>query len=158
MRKLKIYLETTLFNFYFDKDREAHAATVRLFEDIAVGKFEAYTSTYVTDELESAPKTKRDNMLKLITKYDIKVLPPINEADKLADIYIAEGIIPPKYRTDGVHIAVATVYELDFIVSMNFQHIVKLKTTLMTRTVNIMNGYRPVEINSPMEVVENENA
>ena len=47
MRKLKAYIETTLFNFYFDKDREAHAATVALFEDIAAGKYEAFTSDYV---------------------------------------------------------------------------------------------------------------
>ena len=38
MRKLKIYLETTLFNFYFDKDREAHAETVN---------FEIYTPVEV---------------------------------------------------------------------------------------------------------------
>ena len=30
MRRLKIYLETTVFNHYFDADREAHAATVKL--------------------------------------------------------------------------------------------------------------------------------
>ena len=28
MRTQKIYLETTLFNYYFDKDRDAHADTV----------------------------------------------------------------------------------------------------------------------------------
>ena len=44
MRKPKIYLETTLFNFYVDQERDAHADTVRLFEDIAAGKYEAYTS------------------------------------------------------------------------------------------------------------------
>ena len=45
MRKQKIYLETTLFNFYFDTDREAHADTVKLFKEIAAGKYEAFTST-----------------------------------------------------------------------------------------------------------------
>ena len=38
MRKQKIYIETTLFHFYFDKDREAHVATVKLFNEIAAGK------------------------------------------------------------------------------------------------------------------------
>jgi len=52
MRKLKIYLETTLFNHYFDEDRGlAHDSTVALFEEIAVGKYEAFTSLYVIDEL-----------------------------------------------------------------------------------------------------------
>jgi len=54
MRKPKIYLETTMFNHYFDTDREAHAATVKLFEEVQSGKYEAFTSIYVTDELGNA--------------------------------------------------------------------------------------------------------
>jgi hypothetical protein len=46
MRTPKIYLETTIFNFYIDADRDAHADTVLLFEEIAAGKYEAFTSVY----------------------------------------------------------------------------------------------------------------
>ena len=110
MRVLKIYLETTLFNFYFDVDRGfAHTDTIKLFKEIAAGKYEAFTSTYVTDELENASEAKRDKMMGLLAEYDITVLAPNNEAVKMADIYVEEGIIPPKYRTDGLHIAIATV-------------------------------------------------
>ena len=159
MRKFKIYLETTLFNFFVDVDRGfAHTDTVRLFNEIAAGKYEAFTSTYVTEELENAPEMKRDIMMELIRKYGIAVLAPNDEALKLADIYVREKIIPLKYRTDGLHIAIATVNDLDMIISMNFQHIVKRKTKLATGNVNILNGYRAVEIHSPMEVVDNEDS
>ena len=132
MRKPKIYLETTIFNYYFDADRDAHADTVKLFKEIKSGKYEAYTSIYVTNELIEAEEPKRSNMLALITEYNITVLPASEEARNLADIYVSEGIIPQKYRTDGVHIAVTTVNDLDMIVSMNFQHIVKRKTIVAT--------------------------
>jgi predicted nucleic acid-binding protein len=158
MRKLKIYIETTLFNFYIDKDRDAHADTVKLFKEIAVGKYEAFTSTYVTDELENAPKEKRDIMLDLITEYGINVLAPNDETVRIANLYVSEGVIPQKYRTDGLHIAIATVNVLDMVVSMNFQHIVKRKTRKMTELINTLNGYRAIEIFSPMEVVEDENS
>jgi len=157
MRKQKIYIETTLFNFYFDKDRDAHAATVKLFQEIAAGKYEAFTSTYVTDELESASEEKRDKMMGLITEYDITVLAPNDEAARLADIYVSEGAIPQRFRTDGLHIAIATVNDLEMIISMNFQHIVKRKTKMLTGNINVLNGYRAVEILNPMEVVEDEN-
>ena len=157
MRKQKIYLETTLFNFYFDKDREAHAATVKLFKEIAAGKYEAFTSTYVTDELENAPQEKRDKMIGLITEYGISVLAPNDDTVRIAELYTNEGIIPKKYFTDGLHIAIATVNDLDMIISMNFQHIVKRKTKIGTGNINALNGYRAVEIYAPMEVVENEN-
>jgi len=158
MRKQKIYLETTLFNHYFDDDRGiAHESTVTLFKEIAAGKYEAFTSTYVTDELEKASSDKRDKMISLIAEYDIAVLSPTDEAVRIADLYISENIIPQKYRTDGLHIAIATVNDLDMIISMNFQHIVKRKTKIGTGNINALNGYRAVEIYAPMEVIENEN-
>ena len=128
MRKQKIYLGTTLFNHYFDEHRGiAHKSTVALFKDIEAGKYEAYTSDYVTDELVRAPTEKRDKMIALIAQYGITVLELNEEAERLADIYIKQGVIPQKYRTDGVHIAVAAVNDLDMIISLNFQHIVKRK-------------------------------
>ena len=157
MRVPKVYLETTLFNFYVDKNREAHADTVKLFENIAAGKFEAFTSRYVIEELAKASEIKREKMLNLILKYDIPVLESNDEAAKLAELYVAEGIIPLRFHADGLHIAIAAVNDLDMIISMNFQHIVKRKTIQMTSHINRMNGYRAVEIYSPMEVVEDEN-
>ena len=98
MRKQKIYIETTLFNFYFDTDREAHSATVRLFEDIALGKYEAFTSDYVINELEETQGDKREKMIALVEQYGIAVLILNNEAERLADIYVRDGVIPLKYR------------------------------------------------------------
>jgi len=80
-----------------------------------------------------------------------------DEAERLADTYVEQGIIPLKYRTDGIHIAVAAVNDLDMIISMNFQHIVKRKTKIGTGNVNALNGYRAVEIYTPMEVNDHEN-
>ena len=158
MRKQRIYLETTLFNHYFDDDRGlAHTSTIALFKEIAAEKYEAFTSDYVTDELERAPAEKSEKMISLIEKYNITVLELSVEAEQLADTYVEQGIIPLKYRTDGIHIAVASVNDLDMIISLNFQHIVKRKTKIGTGSINAINGYRAIEIFNPMEVVENEN-
>ena len=121
-----------------------------------MGKYEAFTSRFVIDELNNAPEDKRDKMLNLILEHDILILETSDEAVRIADLYIAEKIIPSKYRTDGLHIAIATVNDLDMIISMNFQHIVKRKTKIGTRNINALNGYRAVEIYSPMEVMEDE--
>ena len=158
MRIPKIYVETTLFNHYFDEHRGlAHKSTVALFKEIAARKYEAFTSDYVTDELERVPADKSEKMIALIEQYGITVLELNEEAEQLADIYIEQGVIPLKYRTDGVHIAVAAVNDLDMIISLNFQHIVKRKTKIGTGNINALNNYRAVEIYNPMEVEENEN-
>jgi hypothetical protein len=67
MRKPKVYLETTIFNFCVDADRGfAHESTVALFREITAGKYAAYTSEYVVKELEATTTGKRDKMLSLI--------------------------------------------------------------------------------------------
>ena len=81
MRKQRVYLETTLFNFYFYEDRGfAHEATVALFKEIADGKYEAFTSAYVLDELAQAPAEKRDKMMGLLAQFNISVLTYDSEA------------------------------------------------------------------------------
>ncbi|MCL2020377.1 MAG: hypothetical protein FWG70_11585 [Oscillospiraceae bacterium] len=59
MRKPKIYLETTMFNYYFDTERDAHSDTVTLFKEVKAGKYKAYTSSYVIDELLKTSDDRR---------------------------------------------------------------------------------------------------
>ena len=107
--------------------------------------------------MQDAPEPKRQKMIALIAEYDIKALVSNEDAAYLAGLYVDEGIIPIKFRTDGLHIAIASVNELDMIISMNFQHIVKRKTKIATANINALHGYRGIEILTPMEVVNNEN-
>ena len=70
----KMYLETTIFNYYFDKEREAHRDTVKLFEEIKAGKYEPYTSEYVVNELAKAPIEKQKLMLALFAEYNVTLI------------------------------------------------------------------------------------
>jgi len=153
MKKQKVYLETSLFNFYVDEiEKHSPGDTVRLFEEIAAGKYEAFTSAYVIRELKRASEKRRVKMLDLITRYNIMMLDDNDEVLRMADIYVEKGVIQEKYRMDGIHIATTAVNGLDMIVSMNLRHIVKCKTIKMTTHINIANGYRAVKICSPKEV------
>ena len=149
-------METTMFNYYFDEEREEqHEYTKKLFEMIKEGVFEAYTSTYVTDELENARKEKCEKMLALIEEYGMTILNESNEVDRIGNLYVKANIIPKGFLADAMHIATATVNRLDIIASMNLKHIVKHKTLEMTGIINIENGYNAVKIYSPKEVIEN---
>lgn len=157
MRIPKIYLETTMFNFYFADDApEKRQDTLKLFEEIRQGKYTPYTSVAVTDELLRAPEEKRAKMLRLIEEYGITVMEVDGESERLAEIYVSEGVVPKRYYADGLHIAITTVGELDFIVSYNFQHIVKRKTIMLTDVINVREGYKRIGIYSPMEVIDYE--
>jgi hypothetical protein len=71
-------------------------------------------------------------------------------------LFIEAGIIPPAYGTDGFHIASATVKGLDFIVSLNFRHIVKRKTIEKVELINFQEGYKRIGIYSPAEVTDHD--
>ena len=156
MRKQRVYFETTIFNYYFQPERDAHRATLHLFSALEQGKLEVFTSQFVIDELMLAPSPKREQMLELIARYGIPVLQPSEEAAKLAVLYLETGALPPASTADSLHIAIASVYGLDLIISLNFEHIVRQRTRRMTAAVNTLYGYSAVEILSPMEVDWNE--
>ncbi|GHS96010.1 hypothetical protein AGMMS50276_13670 [Synergistales bacterium] len=158
INNLRLYIETTVFNYYFDEDRDGHADTVQLFEAIGAGEFEAYTSRYATDELMEAPEPKRSNMLALVDKYGLTSLETNDESNRMADLYIQKGIIPLKYRRDAAHIAIASIHGLDCVVSYNFQHINRSRTKLLTGRVNYEEGYKGIFIFTAKEVLEDEYA
>ena len=154
MRKTQIYLETTIFNYFFDRNRDAHPYTVRLFEEISKGRFIAFTSDYVVAELMKAPEEKRDLMLGLIESFEVNLLGMSDEAEDLAAIYAKEGAVPARFLADGLHIAMAVVNDLDMVVSLNFKHIVKKKTIEITNLINLRKGYRQIQIFAPMEIID----
>jgi predicted nucleic acid-binding protein len=153
---IRAYIETTIFNRFFDENREYIEETRAFFDKIKEEEIDAYTSTYVIDELEKAPSPKREVMLKLISDYEIEVLEYNDAAFDLSDKYINMGIIPIKSRVDGVHIAMAAIHNMDCIVSLNFRHINKLKTKLLTEGVHKMLDYSNPIICTPMEVLDDD--
>ena len=154
MKKLRLYLDTSVLNFYFAKalPREKEV-TQALFDDIKSGNYLAFISTTVLEEISRASEPKQRTLLSLVEDYNLPALEIDEEILNLANLYIQNKIIPHKYEEDAVHIAVAVINDLDVIVSWNFEHIVKLKTKLSVNGINKMEGYKEIEIYSPMEVI-----
>ena len=148
-----IYIETTVFNRYLEEEREFCTETRSLFDKMQGGEIEAYTSVYVISELEKAQEPKRSRMLDLIREFHVHVLGSDDSAQELADVYIQAGVIPLRFRLDAVHIAVATVNNLDYVISLNFHHINKIKTKMVTEAINKVHGYSSPLICHPAEVL-----
>jgi hypothetical protein len=125
-----------------------------LFEAISAGKYEAYTSEYAMIELRKAKEPKRRNMLALSEKFGIMMLDINTESERITDLYIQNSVIPFKYRVDASHIAIATIHEMDCVLSFNYKHINKLKTKRLTEIINLNEGYKGVTICTPMEVLD----
>ena len=160
MDKPKIYLETTMFSFYYGLEstpayKQYKADSRAVFELIKAGKYESFTSRLTTDELMDEPnEKKRSKMLALIHEYDVNLLSFTEETQCLTELYLREGVVSPAWETDAAHIAMTVVNGLDFIVSLNFTHIVRPWTEERVRLVNFREGYKPIGIYKPSEVLE----
>jgi hypothetical protein len=84
------------------------------------------------------------------------VLDTSDEVIKLAETYMANNIIPKRKRVDALHLAIASVNEMDIILSFNFKHINKLKTKTLIPATNLLAGYRNIVISQPEEVIDYE--
>jgi hypothetical protein len=81
-----------------------------------------------------------------------EVLAVNDEALDLAAVYEAHSILAPRFRNDLLHIALATVADVDVLVSWNFRHVVRLEKIRLFNAVNLERGYKPIQIYSPREV------
>ncbi len=151
MNKEKIYFDTSVPSAYYDARTKERMEFTKEFWQHKTGAYELYVSTLVIDELsQTTPKDLRRNLLKLVD--NCTVLKLDNEAEVLAEAYLEAGILPQKYFNDALHIAVATINGIKFVVSWNFEHFVNVKTRQMVNLVNLREGYGVIEIIAPPEL------
>ena len=59
-----------------------------------------------------------------------------------------KGAIPKSEPEDAYHVAIASVNQLDALVSWNFKHIVSMNPIRKIHEINMKHGYRIIEIGS----------
>lgn len=70
----------------------------------------------------------------------------------LVQYYTQRSVLGQRFLNDMLHIALATIAEVDVLVSWNFKHIVRLDKIRLFNAVNMEQGYKPLTIYSPREV------
>ncbi len=160
MTKLRIYLDTSVVNFLFaDDSPDFQKATVEFFEKYA-SDYDLFISAIVPLEIEQTrDAVHRQKLLAVLQQYPISMLPDelMNEVEELADVYLAKGVIPASKREDALHVAYATVHEMDILLSWNFKHLANVRREGLIMAVNQTEGYcHPLRLLSPLQV-EDEN-
>lgn len=148
---LKLYLDTTIPNYVFAVELpEKMKLTKILFDKFNQGKYKAYISDIVIEELKQAKEPKQSKLLSQVAN-TIK-LPLTSEVIYLAEEYIKNKIISNNYLADARHVAIASVNNIDAVVSWNYEHLVNINKIRKINIVNEIMGYKHIEIISPEEV------
>ena len=157
MKKLRIYLDTSVINFLFaDDSPDFRKATEDFFMNNAK-HHELAISSVVLAEIEADPDETHRNLLKgVIKRYAISRLPDdhLDSIEILANAYLDKGAIPPSKYEDGLHVAYATVHSMDILFSWNFKHLANVRKEERFLAINMEMGYsHPMRIVSPMEAI-----
>jgi predicted nucleic acid-binding protein len=154
MKKLKVYLDTSVLNFYYAKDApDKMVITKVFFREVRNKNIVVFVSDTVIREINEASEVKRTKLMFLVKELELKVLPVTSDAEKLADIYVSKNIIPLRFRDDAVHIALAVLNRIELIVSWNLEHMVKIRTVSEVNKINEQLDYAKIDIRTPEEVL-----
>jgi len=145
MHALSLYLDTSVIGGYFDA--EFMADTRALWRLKEMGRFRFVSSVVVDQEIADAPQQVR--ALMRATFASAALLPLSDEADALAQAYLAQKVVPLDYEDDAYHVAVCTVARIEYLVSWNFKHLVNVRREAGFNAVNLLQGYAPVRIVAP---------
>ena len=155
MKKPKIYIETTIPNFYFDfknQSKDKKVETVYFWNN-NLADFTPVTSLATIRELEAIPNQEwRKLLLEFIKGIDIIALN--KEILVLAEQYVADGLIPQKYSADAVHLATTVVSNIDYLLTWNIQHLAHPIKRKQFRDYNLEKGLYVTEIVTPQGLNE----
>lgn len=151
MKKESLYLDTSVPSAYFDeRAKERQNATIKFWNDI-LPDYHIYVSEITIEELENTKSEElRVKLVGLIKNF--KSLKSIKKIKELAKAYIDNNIFSTKYFDDAHHVAIASFHEITYLISWNYEHLVKVKTRKLVNSVNILKGFKEIEIISPQEL------
>ncbi len=159
MKKLKVYLDTSVISFVYAGDAPEKQNVTKEFFDQYLDKYEVCISSLVLTEIENTRNGELKQKLRnVVAKYNVKII-EIAEKDQeviyaLAKIYIKEKVIPVNKFDDAVHIAICVYYGCDILLSWNFRHLANITKQIQVNAVNIKQGYlKELFLLNPMDVI-----
>jgi hypothetical protein len=150
----QVYIDTSVMGGYFDV--EFAKDTIPFFESLYNGEWVILLSDQLNKELTNAPERVRE-LLKTFSPAYTEYVEMTPEAEHLANKYVEAGVVGKTSLTDCQHIAIATLYQADILVSWNFKHIVNLGRINGYNGINLQHGYHTIEIRTPKEIMNYEN-
>jgi hypothetical protein len=117
-------------------------------------KYELVTSQYVIDEASAGDPTLAAERLESLD--GIPLLPLDPEIAQIADEIMTREILPPKARTDALHIALVAHHRIQFLLTWNCRHIAN--ATILPRIHKMLNDLSiPIPIIcTPEEMVNDD--
>ena len=152
----RVYVETTVVSFLTaqpggDLATRAKKQATKRWWKVERSNFDLFTSELVVQEAGSGHPEAAQRRLEVLGK-----LPSLEVTDDVSDVaqkIVGPGMIPEKYADDALHIAVATINGMDYLLTWNLTHIANATLRRKYESVIRSAGYRPPTICTPEELL-----
>ena len=156
MKKPSLYLETSIVSYLTarparDLNTAAHQQITLEWWDAKRKNFDIYISKIVLKEAAAGEAEAASRRLKLLKP--LALLPINREVVSLARDFVELGCVPPKAADDALHIALAAVHGLHFLLTWNCTHINNVATIDAIREVCEHHGRACPVICTPDELI-----
>jgi hypothetical protein len=156
---MRIYIESTIPSYVVarparDLLQAARQQLTRDWWDLQRANHELFTSQVVLDEIAGGDAAMADQRLTLIS--GIPVVRVDEVAETLTRSIIDAGVLPADADRDAAHIALATVHEMDILLTWNCRHIANAFIQAQLRKLAAAAGLTLPVLCTPEELLENE--
>ncbi len=154
-----VYIETTIPSAYHDIREDARSiarreSTRRWWEEEAP-LYDLQISAFVVGELAQGDYPGKDKIQTMVQGLD--VLEVIPEIEDIARVYVARSVMPAGDLGDAYHLAIASYYAVDFILTWNCRHLANANKVQHIKVVNGELGLHVPLITTPDLLLREEN-
>lgn len=155
--KSKVYVETSIVSYLAarlsrDLITAAHQQITSEWWDSRRPDFDLFVSQLVVREASAGDEQMAKKRLELIEQIPLLELNP--EALDLAYVLVQDGPLPQKASEDALHIAVATVHGMEYLLTWNCKHIANAQMRNSVAAICRARGYEPPVFCTPEELLE----
>jgi predicted nucleic acid-binding protein len=139
-----VYIETSILGYLTARSTKdlILAANIEITRDWWESRrnaFILYTSEAVLDEVAQGDTEIAAQRLEILRDFPLLAL---NQAvQDLAAQFLARSSLPPKARVDAIHIAVATIHGMDYLLTWNCKHIANAQIQGKLAEISLDFGY-----------------
>jgi hypothetical protein len=152
-----IYVETTIPSFHTEKRKGVEIEARRKWtrDWWAKPKLDQrlVTSVVVFDELERIPDAARRAESVALLR-ELEELDYTAEVEEIAAVYLRHKLMPAEALGDADHLALASFYSCDMLVTWNCKHLANANKTDHIRRVNALLGLRTPLLVTPLQLLE----
>jgi predicted nucleic acid-binding protein len=150
--KKAVYLDTTVPSYRFD-DRESLkylCDITRKWWSEESHIFDIFISIETIAELNRGDYPRKNEILNFARS--IKQLKPEKEINEIALHYIANKLMPNDIQGDAIHLAYASYYKIDYLLTWNCNHLANANKKQHIKIINARLDLFTPEITTPLEL------